>query len=210
MNGFVRLPMLRASFMKKRSAKIVRKTKETNIQLELCLDGSGKYDIKTPLPFFTHMLEAFARHGLFDLKIRAAGDVDVDDHHLVEDVGLVLGQAFKQAVGDKKGMRRYGHFTLPMDEVLSMAAVDFAGRPSLVYEPKLRPGRIKNFDIELVHEFMQAFVNESAINLHVHVLQTGNKHHVVEAIFKAVTRALDMATSLDPRIKSIPSTKGRL
>src|SRR3989338_4789163 len=196
--------------MKKRTAIIKRKTKETDINLSLNIDGTGKYSIKTPLPFFTHMLEAFARHGLFDLTIKATGDVEVDDHHLVEDVGLVLGEAFKKALGDKKGIRRYGHFMLPMDEVLTTAAVDFSGRPCLVYQPAIKSGRIKNFDTDLVHEFFQAFVNTAHINLHIHVLKTGNRHHVVESIFKATTRALDMATQLDARIKTIPSTKGKL
>jgi imidazoleglycerol-phosphate dehydratase len=196
--------------MAKRSAKIIRKTKETDIELTLGIDGTGKYTIKTPLPFFTHMLEAFARHGLFDIHLKAKGDVDVDDHHLVEDVGLVLGEAFKKALGNKEGIRRYGHFMLPMDEVLTTAAVDFSGRPAMVYQPNLKPGRIKNFDTELVNEFFQAFVNSAHINLHIHVLETGNRHHVVESMFKAVTRALDMATQIDPRAKGIPSTKGKL
>lgn len=195
---------------KKRIAHIKRKTSETDIDLTLKIDGTGRYEVKTPLPFFNHMLEAFARHGLFDLQIKATGDVDVDDHHLVEDVGLVLGQAFRKALGNKRGIRRYGHFTLPMDEVLTSAAVDFAGRPCLIYEPKVRSGKIKNFDIELVHEFFQALANEAFINLHIHVIKSGNKHHVVESMFKAVTRALDMATSLDPRMKGLPSTKGKL
>ena len=196
--------------MKKRSAKIIRKTKETDISLDLNIDGSGVYKIKTPIPFFTHMLEAIARHGLFDINLKASGDIDVDDHHLVEDVGLVLGEAFTKALGDKKGIRRYGHFTLPMDEVLSVAAVDFSGRPAFVYKSPVKSGKIKNFDIDLVNEFFQAFVNAAAINLHLHVIETGNKHHVVESLFKAFTRALDMATQLDPRVKSIPSTKGKL
>lgn len=194
----------------KRKAHIKRTTKETAIELTLCIDGTGKYLIDTPIPFFNHMLEALSRHGLFDLKISASGDTHVDDHHLVEDVGLVLGKAFKQALGDKKGIRRYGHFLLPMDEVLTMAAVDFSGRPCLIYEPKIKRGRIKNFDIELVHEFFQALTNEALINLHIHVSCSGNKHHVVESIFKSVARALDMATQKDPRIRSIPSTKGKL
>ncbi|MBX7149495.1 imidazoleglycerol-phosphate dehydratase HisB [bacterium] len=196
--------------MKNRSAKVVRKTKETDISLNLNIDGTGQYSIKTPIPFFTHMLEAISRHGLFDITLKAKGDIDVDDHHLVEDVGLVLGEAFTKALGDKKGIRRYGHFTLPMDEVLSMAAVDFSGRPAFVYKSPVKSGKIKNFDIDLVNEFFQAFVNAAAINLHLHVLESGNKHHVVESLFKAFTRAVDMATQIDPRVKSIPSTKGKL
>lgn len=194
----------------KRIAKIHRKTSETDISLSLNVDGSGKYKIQTPIPFFNHMLEAFARHGLFDLQIKATGDVHVDDHHLVEDVGLCLGEAFKKALGNKKGIRRYGHFTLPMDEVLTTVALDFSGRPALVYKPQIKSGKIKNFDVELVGEFFHAVTNSASINLHIHVLQTGNKHHVVESIFKAFSRAMDMATAVDSRVKSIPSTKGKL
>lgn len=194
----------------KRAATIKRKTKETDIELTLTIDGSGKSQIKTPIPFFNHMLEAFAKHGMFDLKLKATGDVEVDDHHLVEDVGLCLGEAFTKALGDKKGIRRYGHFTLPMDEVLTTAAVDFAGRPALIYKPKITSGRIKNFDITLAKEFFQALTNTALINLHIHVLEEGNKHHIIESIFKSVTRALDMATSVDPRVSGIPSTKGKL
>lgn len=193
-----------------RTVKIHRQTKETNIQIHLNIDGSGKYKIKTPIPFFNHMLEAFSKHGLFDLEIKASGDVDVDDHHLVEDVGITLGDAFEKALGDKKGLRRYGHFTLPMDEVLTTVAADFAGRPSFVYDSKIKSGKIKNFDIELVHEFFQGFVNTAKINLHILVLKSGNKHHVIESIFKAFARTIDMATQIDPRVTSIPSTKGQL
>jgi len=195
---------------KQRKARIHRKTKETDIDINLGIDGSGNYKVKTPLPFLTHMLEAFAKHGLFDFTIKASGDIDVDDHHLVEDIGITLGEAFDKALGDKKGMRRYGHFTLPMDEVLTTVAVDFAGRPAFVYDSKVKSGKIKNFDIELVHEFFQGFVNAAKVNLHILVLKSGNKHHVIESIFKAFTRALDMATQLDPRVTSIPSTKGKL
>ncbi len=193
-----------------RLAQIKRQTKETDIALKLNVDGQGKYRIKTPIPFFTHMLEAFARHGLFDLDIKAKGDVDVDDHHLVEDVGLVLGQALVKCVGDKKGMRRYGHFTLPMDETLVSVAVDVCDRPCLVYNSKVKRGKIKNFDIQLVHEFFQAITNEAKLNLHINVHYGENKHHIVEAIFKAFTKALDMATQIDPRQKGLPTTKGRI
>lgn len=193
-----------------RRAKVARKTKETDITIALNIDGAGVYKIKTPIPFFTHMLEAFAKHGLFDLTIGATGDVHVDDHHLVEDVGLVLGDAFVKAAGDKKGMRRYGHFTLPMDETLTRAAVDFCGRPCFIYESPSKKGRIKNFDLELVHEFFQAFANAAGLNLHLDVLRGTNKHHVVEALFKAFAKAMDMATQIDARVKGIPSTKGAL
>jgi len=196
--------------MKKRTAQIHRKTKETDIALNLNLDGTGVYKIKTPIPFLTHMLEAFARHGFFDLEIKSTGDVDVDDHHLVEDIGLVLGQAFDKALGDKSGIRRYGFFTLPMDEVLTTCAIDLSGRPCLVMDPKLPKGKIKKFDLELVMEFFQAFTNTAKINLHFVLERVGNKHHVVESMFKAFTRALDMATSLDPRVRGVPSTKGSL
>ncbi len=193
-----------------RKSSIHRKTSETDISLTLNIDGVGKYQIKTPLPFLNHMLEAFAKHGLFDLTIQATGDVDVDDHHLVEDIGITLGEAFKKVLGDKKGIRRYGHFTLPMDEVLTTVAVDFAGRPCLINDSKLKSGRIKNFDVALVNEFFQGFVNSAQVNLHILVQKTGNKHHMVESIFKAFTRALDMATTIDGRMKGIPSTKGKL
>lgn len=193
-----------------RQTTIKRKTKETDIALKFNVDGRGVYNIKTPIPFFTHMLEAFAKHGLFDLDINAKGDVDVDDHHLVEDVGLVLGQALVKCVGDKKGMRRYGHFTLPMDETLVSVAVDVCDRPCLVYNSKVKRGKIKNFDIQLVHEFFQAITNEAKLNLHINVHYGENKHHIVEAIFKAFTKALDMATQIDPRQKGLPTTKGRI
>jgi imidazoleglycerol-phosphate dehydratase len=193
-----------------RKAHVVRNTTETRITLALNVDGSGHYAIKTPIPFFTHMLEAFAKHGLFDLEIKANGDIDVDDHHLVEDVGLVLGDAFVKAVGDKKGMRRYGHFTLPMDETLADVAVDFCGRPCMIYNSPAKKGRIKNFDLQLVHEFFQAVTNAASLNLHLNVRYGENKHHIVEALFKAFAKAMDMATTIDPRVKGVPSTKGKL
>lgn len=194
----------------KREAKIGRNTKETQIEIKLHLDGSGKYKIKTPIPFFNHMLEGFTKHGLFDLEVKATGDVHVDDHHLVEDVGLVLGQAFVKAVGDKVGMRRYGHFLLPMDEALVQVAVDFCGRPCMIYKSPAKKGRIKNFDLQLVHEFFQAITNEAGLNLHINVLYGENNHHIVEAIFKCFAKALDMATQNDSRVKGILTTKGKL
>lgn len=196
--------------MSKRKVIVTRKTKETQISLELVVDGSGNYKIATPIPFFTHMLEAFVKHGLFDLRLQARGDVEVDDHHLVEDVGLCLGEAFVKAAGDKKGMRRYGHFTLPMDEALVSVAVDFCGRPSLVYKSPIKRGHIKNFDIQLVNEFFQAVVNSAGLNLHIVVHSGENRHHIVEAIFKAFAKAMDSATQIDPRISSILTTKGVL
>lgn len=193
-----------------RTAKIIRNTTETQITLHLNVDGSGVYQINTPIPFFNHMLEAFSKHGLFDLKIDATGDIDVDDHHLVEDVGLVLGQAFVEAVGKKIGMKRYGFFTLPMDEALTTVAVDFCGRPCLIYNSPAKKGAIKKFDLELVHEFFQAFANEAGLNLHINVHAGQNKHHIVESIFKAFAKALDQSTQKDERIATVLSTKGKL
>lgn len=194
----------------KRHAQISRKTKETSIALQLNLDGTGRYQVKTPLPFFNHMLELFSKHGLFDLTLKATGDVEVDDHHLVEDVGLVLGEAIKKALGNKSGIRRYGFFTLPMDEVLTTVAIDFSGRPSFVYRTPLKSGKIKSFDVELVEHFFESFTNAAAVNLHINVWYGRIKHHIVESIFKGFAKACDMATQRDPRIQGIPSTKGKL
>ncbi|MBI2082582.1 MAG: imidazoleglycerol-phosphate dehydratase HisB [Deltaproteobacteria bacterium] len=194
----------------KRTAKVDRKTKETSISLEIDLDGKGDSRIKTPIPFFNHMLELFAKHGLFNLKLTALGDVDVDDHHLVEDVGISLGEAIKTALGNKKGIRRYGFFTLPMDETLTTVAVDFPGRPSLVYQSPIKKGKIKTFDLELVEHFFESFVYAAGANLHIQVQHGRIKHHIVESIFKAFARAVDMATQIDPRVKGVPSTKGVL
>lgn len=196
---------------KVRKTKINRETTETQITADLKVDGKGTYKIDTPIPFFNHMLESFTKHGLFDLTLKGDGDVHVDDHHLVEDVGLVLGQAFVKAVGDKKGMRRYGHFTLPMDETLTTVAVDFCGRPCLIYKSPAKRGTIKKFDLQLVHEFFQAITNEAGLNLHINVHYGENKHHIVESIFKAFAKAMDMATQIDPRMAGkLPSTKGKL
>ncbi len=194
----------------KRKAQVKRKTKETAIALNLNLDGSGTYQVKTPIPFFNHMLELFAKHGLFDLNLKASGDTDVDDHHLVEDVGLSLGEAFLKGLGDKSGIRRYGFFILPMDEVLTTVAIDFSGRPAYVYRTVLKGGKIKTFDLELVEHFFESFVHAAKVNLHIQVHYGRIKHHVVESIFKAFARAVDMATQLDPRVKGVPSTKGIL
>ena len=195
---------------KARKAKVVRNTTETQITVELNLDGSGKHRIQTPIPFLTHMLEAFAKHGLFDLKILAKGDTHVDFHHTVEDVALTLGEAFKKALGAKKGIRRYGSATLPMDDVLTTVAVDFCGRPAMVYKVTIPKGRIGDFDVELVPEWFQAFTNATLINLHLNLWYGRNRHHIVESLFKALAKAVDMATQVDPRIKGIPSTKGAL
>ena len=193
-----------------RKAKISRNTKETQISVELNVDGSGKYKVDTPIPFLNHMLEAFAKHGLFDLTVKAKGDVHVDLHHTVEDVGIALGEAFTKALGNKKGIRRYGHFTLPMDEVLTTVAVDFAGRPCMIYNPKLKAGRIGTFDVELVPEFFQGFTNAALVNLHINVWYGRNRHHIVESMFKAFAKTVDMATQKDTRVRGIPSTKGAL
>ncbi len=194
----------------KRKARIQRKTKETDIDLSLALDGSGRYSVKTPIPFLNHMLELFAKHGLFDLTLKASGDVEIDDHHLVEDIGIALGEAFKKGLGDKTGIRRYGAATLPMDEVLTTVAIDFSGRTALVYKSPVKSGKIKAFDLELVEHFFEAFANTTQVNLHINVQYGRNKHHVVESIFKAFAKAVDQATQIDPRVKGIPSTKGKL
>lgn len=193
-----------------RRAHITRKTKETAIDLQLSVDGKGVYRVKTPVPFLNHMMELFSKHGLFDVKLTASGDTHVDDHHLVEDVGITLGEAFKKALGNKNGIRRYGTTTLPMDEVLTTVAIDFSGRPSFVYKTPLKSGRIKNFDVELVEHFFEAFTNAAQVNLHINVQYGRIKHHIVESIFKAFAKATDQATQIDPRIKGIPSTKGVL
>lgn len=193
-----------------RSATMERITTETKIQLSLGIDGTGKADICTSVPFLDHMLTLFARHGLFDLSIDACGDIDIDFHHTVEDIGIVLGDAFKQALGDKKGIRRYGQATVPMDEALACAVADISGRSYLVYNVDLPKVKIGDFDVELAREFFQAFVNHSGINLHINVMYGDNVHHIIEACFKAVARAMDMATQLDPRVEGIMSTKGVL
>lgn len=195
-----------------RKAKINRKTKETQISVDLNIDGTGLYQIKTPIPFLNHMIEQFARHGLFDLKLKAKGDVHIDLHHTVEDVGIALGEAFAKALGNKAGIRRYGFATLPMDEVLATVALDFCGRPCMVYNLPLKKGSIgEKFDVELVYEFFQGFTNAAKINLHINAWYGRNKHHIVESVFKAFAKACDMATQVDTRIKGkIPSTKGKL
>lgn len=193
-----------------RKSRMIRKTRETDIDLALSLDGKGRYSIKTPIPFLNHMLELLAKHGLFDLTLKAAGDVHVDDHHLVEDVGIVLGEAFRKALGKKEGIRRYGFMILPMDETLTTVAIDFSGRPAFVYKSPVKSGKIKSFDLELVEHFFEAFTNAAAVNLHIHVHYGRIKHHIVESIFKAFAKATDMATQVDPRIRGVLSTKGKL
>lgn len=194
----------------KRSAVIERITKETQIKLSLEIDGKGESQISTSVPFLDHMLDLFARHGLFNLKVEAHGDIDIDFHHTVEDIGIVLGTAFKEALGDKKGIRRYGQATVPMDEALASVITDLSGRPYLVYNVRLPKVKIGDFDVELVREFFQGFVNHCGANLHVNVMYGDNVHHIVEACFKAAARALDQATQFDPRIEGVMSTKGKL
>jgi imidazoleglycerol-phosphate dehydratase len=194
-----------------RIATIARKTAETDITLTLTVDGQGKSNISTGVPFFDHMLTLFAKHGLFDLDVAAKGDVDVDYHHTVEDVGLVLGEAFKQALGDKLGIRRYGFFILPMDESLARVVVDIGGRPHLVYEAESPTMFVRDFNIVLVKEFARAFSNALGANLHVKLEYGEEPHHVAEAIFKCLARALDVATQIDSRAATLlPSTKGKI
>ena len=193
-----------------RRGAVERTTKETSVRVELALDGSGRGEIATGVPFIDHMLDLFAKHGMFDLTVQATGDLEIDQHHTVEDVGLTLGQAFRQALGDKKGIRRFGQSTVPLDEALVSVVVDLSGRPYLVYE--LEPGRerVGSFDTSLVHDFLLAFVNELKLNLHVDCLRGRNPHHMIEAAFKGLGRALDVATQLDPRISGVLSTEGVL
>ena len=195
-----------------RTASVERNTKETQIRVDLVLDGTGARSIQTPLPFLSHMLDAFARHGVFDLELRAAGDIEIDGHHTVEDVGLVLGTAFERALGDRAGIVRYGWATLPMDEVMATVAVDFCGRPAFVWNVAGLDGKwIGDFDCELAKEFFAAFATRAQCNLHVLLHYGGNAHHTIECVFKAFARACDMATRIDPRLGgAIPSTKGSL
>jgi imidazoleglycerol-phosphate dehydratase len=195
----------------KRVATVLRKTAETDIALTLAIDGRGHSEIATGVPFFDHMLTLFAKHGLFDLTVKAKGDVEVDYHHTVEDVGLVLGQAFKEALGDKVGIKRYGFFILPMDESLARIVVDVGGRPHLVYEANAPTMFVRDFNIILVKEFCRAFSNALGANLHVQLVYGEEPHHVAEAIFKCLARALDMATQIEPRAADqLPSTKGKI
>jgi len=193
-----------------RTAELKRITKETDIELHLNLDGAGAYEIDLPAPFFKHMLELFSKHSLIDLTIKATGDVEVDDHHLVEDVGIVLGQALAQALGDKAGIGRYGHCLLPMDESLVLCAMDLSGRAFLVYDFNFPQERVGNFDVHLAREFFSAFAAHAKMNLHLRQLAGGNAHHLIEAAFKATARALRMAVSYDERAPGVPSTKGVL
>ena len=193
-----------------RSAMIERQTKETSISITLNLDGSGQHEIDSPVPFFNHMLSAVARHGFFDLRVKASGDVEIDAHHTVEDLGIVLGEAFKKALGGKAGVRRFGRATMPMHEALASVVIDFSGRPFLVFNVDLPKAKVGEFDTELVEEFFVAFCNHSGANIHVNLAYGENLHHMIEGIFKAFGRALDEATGVDPRIEGVLSTKGTL
>lgn len=193
-----------------RTAVVKRKTNETEIEMDLNLDGEGKYDLSTNIPFLDHMLAQLAKHGLFDLKIKAKGDVEIDFHHTVEDVGIVVGEAFKKALKDKKGIRRFGSAYTPLDEALALVVVDIAGRPYFVYDVDLPKEKVGEFDVELVEDFFQAFANNCGATLHVRMISGNNLHHIVEAIFKAFAKAMDQGTRIDKRIKDIPSTKGVL
>ncbi len=193
-----------------RSSTINRKTKETEINVTLSLDGSGRAEVDTGIGFLDHMLEGFARHGFFDLECKVKGDLRVDGHHTAEDTGIVLGQAIREAAGDKKGIRRYGYFILPMDEVLALCAVDLCGRPYLQFDCPFTAERVGELDTELVKEFFYAVSYSAGMNLHLRILQPGNNHHMIEALFKAFAKALDEAITLDPRISDVLSTKGRL
>ncbi|RIL06528.1 MAG: imidazoleglycerol-phosphate dehydratase HisB [Proteobacteria bacterium] len=195
---------------RERRAALARKTRETDIQLELSLDGSGQYEVATGIAFFDHMLESFAKHAAFDLRLAAKGDLAVDFHHTVEDVGIALGQALREALGDARGIRRYGFFVLPMAESRVDVAVDLSNRPYLVYRVDLANDRIREFDVSLVEDFLYAFSQNAGADLHVELRYGKSPHHVVEAIFKGLARALRAAVELDPRITDVPSVKGTL
>lgn len=196
--------------MTDRQALIERRTSETNIALELQIDGRGDSTIHTKIPFFDHMLSLFARHSLVDLKVNADGDIDVDFHHTVEDTGIALGQAFARALGEKRGLRRYGWAYLPMDETLTRVALDFSGRPYLEFRAPAGVGAIGNFSFQLVEEFLRGFAVHAGINLHVEVLYGRDPHHMAESIFKGLAKAVDAACQIDPRVQGVPSTKGVL
>src|SRR6187399_3503581 len=193
-----------------RQAKVTRNTNETQISVTLNIDGSGLSKLATGVPFLDHMLDQVARHGVFDLEIEAKGDLHIDAHHTVEDIGITLGQAFAQAIGDKAGVRRFGHAYVPLDEALTRVVVDFSGRPGLEYHVPFTRALIGEFDVDLVHEFFQGFVNHALVTLHVDNLRGDNAHHQAETAFKAFGRALRMAVEVDPRTSGVPSTKGTL
>ncbi|GED18723.1 imidazoleglycerol-phosphate dehydratase HisB [Kurthia gibsonii] len=193
-----------------RTASITRKTNETQIAIDFDLDGTGQVTVNTGVPFMDHMLDLFMKHGLYDGKIEANGDVEIDDHHTTEDLGIVLGQAVRQALGDKKGIKRYGHAFVPMDDALAQVYVDCSDRPHLEFRATLPAQKVGTFDTELVHEFLWKFALEARMNVHVIVPYGHNTHHIIEAIFKALARAIDDAVQIDPRVQGVPSTKGLL
>ena len=197
--------------MPSRSAQVKRDTLETQIEVSLDLDGKGIANLETGVPFLEHMVEQVARHALLDMNIQAKGDLHIDAHHTVEDIGITLGQAFDQALGDKTGLRRYGHAYVPLDEALSRVVIDFSGRPGLEYHASFARARIGDFDVDLLHEFFQAFVNHAKVTLHIDCIRGDNAHHIAETVFKAFGRALRMAVAADPRMAGLmPSTKGTL
>lgn len=197
--------------MSNRSATIKRDTKETQIEISINLDGTGKADLEIGVPFLEHMLDQIARHGMFDLTVKANGDLEIDAHHTVEDVGITLGQAFTKALADKKGIRRYAHAYVPLDEALSRVVIDCSGRPGLEYNVNYPRARVGDFDVDLIFEFFQGFINHAMMTLHIDSLRGRNSHHIAETIFKAFGRALRVAVELDPRMEGIlPSTKGKL
>ncbi len=198
------------SRVRTRRAAVHRATKETDIAVTVTIDGEGKYEVETGVPFLNHMLELFARHGFFDLSVRGRGDLEVDAHHTVEDVGLTLGEALREALGDKQGIRRFGEATVPLDEALVSVVVDLSGRPFLAYNVKLEHERVGTFDVELVHDFLLALTNQVGMNLHVNMWSGRNPHHIVEASFKGLARALSQAASYDARVRGVLSTKGVL
>lgn len=193
-----------------RRAEVERSTTETQIRVELALDGTGQGKIATTIPFLDHMLVLLAKHGFFDMTVQAKGDTEIDEHHTVEDIGIVLGMALKQALGKKEGIKRFGFASVPLDETLAQVTVDLSGRPYLVYRVELPDRKIKSFDLGLFEDFFQAFVTHGALNLHVNLLYGRNPHHIMEAIFKALAKALDQATALDERVSGVLSTKGQL
>ena len=197
--------------MTQRQATVERNTLETQVQVKINLDGTGESKLDTGVPFLEHMLDQVARHGLIDLEIKAVGDLHIDAHHTVEDVGITLGQAFSQAIGDKKGIVRYGHAYVPLDEALSRVVIDFSGRPGMEYNVKFERASIGDFDVDLFHEFFQGFINHANVTLHIDNLSGDNAHHIAETVFKAFGRALRMAIAADPRMHGVmPSTKGSL
>jgi imidazoleglycerol-phosphate dehydratase len=193
-----------------RAAHVTRKTRETAIEVDLRIDGAGYSVINTGVPFLDHMLQSFARHGFFDLKIEASGDLQIDDHHTVEDVGIVLGRAFRQSLGDRAGIKRFGEATVPLDEALCSAVVDISGRVFLAYNIEIKQERVGNFQTMLVQDFMKALADETGMNLHLKLHDGRNPHHIIEAAFKALARAMDQATTVDPRLSGALSTKGTL